>query len=46
MSRFFAVVLYLGIALLVVMAAVIVVAAAIGVVVSFSPIPIPGFLRG
>lgn len=46
MSKFFAVVLYLGVALLVAMAAVIVVAAAIGVVVSFSPTPIPDFLRG
>jgi hypothetical protein len=46
MSRFFAAVLYLGIALLVFMAAVIVVVAGIGVVVAASPTALTGFLRG
>ncbi len=39
-------VLYLGIALLVVMAAVIVVVAGIGVFVASSPAMLTGFLRG
>jgi hypothetical protein len=45
MSTFFSLVLYLGIALLTVMAALIAVTAIIGIVVAFSPTLIPGFLQ-
>jgi hypothetical protein len=46
MSTFFSLVLYVGIALLVVMAALIVVVAGISIVVASSPTLIPGFLQG
>ena len=45
MSSFLSLVLYAGIAVLTVMAALIVVVAVIGIVVSFSPTLIPGFLQ-
>jgi len=45
MSSFLSLVLYTGIAVLAVMAALIVVVAVIGIVVSFSPTLIPGFLQ-
>jgi hypothetical protein len=45
MSTFFSLVLYLGLALLTVMAALIAVTAIIGIVVAFSPTLIPGFLQ-
>ncbi len=45
MSSFFSLVLYVGIAILSAMAALVVVVAIIGIVVSFSPTLIPGFLQ-
>jgi hypothetical protein len=45
MSSFLSLVLYVGIALVAVMAAIIVVSAVIGIVVAFSPTLIPGFLQ-
>ncbi|WP_185203701.1 hypothetical protein [Glaciihabitans sp. INWT7] len=45
MSSFFSLVLYVGIAILTVMAALVAVTAIIGIVVAFSPTLIPGFLQ-
>ncbi|CAN5149666.1 hypothetical protein [Frigoribacterium sp. UYMn621] len=45
MSSFFSLVLYVGIAILTVMAALVAVSAIIGIVVAFSPTLIPGFLQ-
>ncbi|MES2094970.1 MAG: hypothetical protein V4531_14350 [Actinomycetota bacterium] len=45
MSSFLSLVLYVGIAILAAMAALVVVVAIIGIVVSFSPTLIPGFLQ-
>ncbi|MEC5169974.1 hypothetical protein [Glaciihabitans sp. GrIS 2.15] len=45
MSSFFSLVLYAGIAILVLMAALVAVVAVIGIVVSFSPTLIPGLLQ-
>lgn len=45
MSSFFSLVLYAGIAVLVLIAALVVVVAVIAIVVAFSPTLIPGFLQ-
>ncbi|MFM9921060.1 hypothetical protein [Lacisediminihabitans sp. H27-G8] len=45
MSSFFSLVLYVGIAILTVMAALVAVSAIIGIVVAFSPTLITGFLQ-
>ena len=45
MSSFFSLVLYAGIAILVLMAVVVVAVAVTGIVVSFSPTLIPGLLQ-
>ena len=45
MSSFFSLVLYAGIAILVLMAALVAAVAVIGIVVSFSPTLIPGLLQ-